>query len=53
MELNLCSSCDKCPKVIATEKGIEIGEGGNLVTLKPSEWNNLVDGVKTGKLDKI
>lgn len=53
MELNLCSSCDKCPKVIAKKGSVEIGEEGNLVRLKSNEWNTLVDGIKTGKLDKI
>lgn len=53
MKLNLCSACDKCPKVITKEDSVEIGEEGNLVRLKPSEWNTLVDGIKTGKLDKI
>lgn len=52
MELNLCDKgC--CPKVVSVKDGVEIGEEENLVKLKPSEWNTLVDGIKTGKLDKI
>lgn len=52
MELNLCkSSC--CPKVVSSEKGVEIGEKGNLVRLKKAEWNTLVDAVLEGKLKKI
>lgn len=52
MELNLCDKgC--CPKVVSANDRVEIGEEGNLVKLKPSEWNTLVDGIKTGKLDKV
>ncbi len=52
MKYNLCKSgC--CPAVRSTKSSVEIGEKGNLVKLKPSEWNALVEGIKKGKLGKI
>ena len=53
MELNLCGKEGCCPIVKSVKDGVEIGEKENLVKLKPNEWNALVDGIKTGKLDKI
>ena len=53
MELNLCGDKGCCPIVKSIKDGVEIGEKGNLVKLKPSEWNALVDGIKTGKLSKL
>ncbi len=52
MELQLCGN-DHCPKVITTKTGVEIGEKGNLVKLKPEEWNTLVDAIKNRKLNKV
>lgn len=49
---NLCGNkC--CPVVTGTKQGVEIGEEGNLVKLKPEEWNKLVESIKSGELDKI
>ena len=53
MEITLCGQTGCCPKVLTTKSGAEIGEQGNLVKLKPQEWNELVDAVKGGKIGKI
>ena len=42
-----------CPIVSGTEDGVEIGEEGNLVKLRPEEWNKLVESIKSGKLNKV
>jgi hypothetical protein len=39
--------------VVTTKEWVDIGEEGNLVRLKPKEWNILVDSIKEGKLSKI
>lgn len=53
MKYVLCKGGECCPVVRSTKDRVEIGEKGNLVRLKPAEWNALVKGVKTGKLGKI
>ena len=52
MELELCGN-SHCPKVVSTKDGVVIGEKKNLVRLKASEWNALVEGVENGKLHRI
>lgn len=52
MEVNLCGS-GHCPKVLKVEGGVEVGEGENLVKLKPEEWNTLVSMVEKGVLHKV
>jgi len=51
-ELNLCSSCGKCPKVAIGKDGVRIGEEGNVVKLKADEWNTLVEAVRKRKIGK-
>lgn len=53
MEINLCHPGAKCPKVITKKDAVEIGEKGNLATLKPEEWNTLVDAIKDGRIGRI
>jgi len=43
---NLCTCCDKCPHLVIKDDGVEIGELGNLCTLKPAEWKRLVEVIK-------
>ncbi len=50
--INLCGK-GHCPQVVATEEEVKIGEDGNLVTLKPEEWNALVDHIKEGRIGKL
>jgi hypothetical protein len=52
MEVNLCGG-GHCPKVVAKKDLVEIGEEGNLVKLRPEEWNVLVESIEEGKLRKI
>jgi hypothetical protein len=52
MEVKLCSG-GHCPKVVTKKDLVEIGEEGNLVKLKPEEWNVLVESIEAGKLRKI
>ncbi len=49
----LCPACDACPEVVITEEGVTIGEDGNLVRLRKEEWNELVDAVLRGDLEKL
>lgn len=51
-ELNLCSTCGKCPKVTVDKDGVTIGEKGNMVRLKADEWNTLVEAVRKRKIGK-
>ena len=53
MMYSLCGKQGCCPAVRSTGEGMEIGEKGNLVKLKPKEWNALVNGIRSGKLGKI
>jgi hypothetical protein len=48
---SLCSTCKKCPVVEIDDDEVRIGEPGNLCILKKSEWNTLVEKIKTGCLD--
>jgi len=48
----LCSSgC--CPMVVVDNDKVQIGEEGNICTLRKDEWNALVDKVLTGELSKL
>jgi len=52
VKVNLCESgC--CPVVETTESEVLIGEEGNLVRLKKSEWNSLVAKIKSGELGEL
>ncbi len=51
--LSLCPACSECPVVEVYGDHVHIGEGENAVTLGASEWNQLVDAIRTGKLAAI
>jgi hypothetical protein len=53
MKVTLCTECENCPEVELTDKGVKIGEVGNLALLTHKEWNLLVDLVQTGELSKV
>ncbi len=51
---SLCPQCSECPAVEVYEDGyVTIGEAPNLVTLSRVEWNELVQGIKSGKLVEV
>jgi hypothetical protein len=49
--LTLCPACGACPEVAVYDGEVHIGEAGNLVRLKRSEWNSLLEKIKKGELD--
>jgi len=51
---SLCPQCSECPAVEVYEDGhVTIGEAPNLVTLSRVEWNELVQGIKSGMLAEL
>ena len=51
---SLCPQCSECPAVEVYEDGhVTIGEAPNLTSLSRTEWNELVRGIKTGKLSEL
>ena len=51
---SLCPQCSECPVVQVYEDGhVTIGEAPNLTSLSRTEWNELVRGIKTGKLSEL
>jgi hypothetical protein len=53
MTVVLCTECEHCPEVELTDKGVKIGEAGNLAILTRREWNLLVDLIQAGQLTKV
>lgn len=51
--ITLCPACGACPTIDLYDDQVRIGEEGNRVTLKKTEWNDLVDKIKRGELSKI
>jgi hypothetical protein len=51
--VSLCPACRECPAVEIFEDRVRIGEGQNAVTLAKSEWNQLVEAIRAGKLAAI
>ncbi len=49
----LCPACGSCPTVELDGETVRLGEEGNRVTLKKSEWNDLVDKIGRGELGRI
>jgi hypothetical protein len=49
----LCPACSACPAIELYDETVRIGEEGNRVTLKKSEWNDLVDKIVRGELGKV
>ena len=52
-KVSLCPSCIACPEVEVGEAAVRIGEEGNQVTLKPEEWNVLVDLITSGRVGRL
>ena len=52
-KMSLCPACTACPEVEIVGDEVRIGEAGNLAVLKPSEWNVLVDLIRSGQLTTI
>ena len=51
---SLCPACSACPAVeMYADGAVRIGEAPNIVTLSREEWNELVRGVKTGRLTEL
>lgn len=53
MEYKLCGKGSCCPAVKIEKKGVSIGEDANTCKLSPSEWNELVKLVKSGKAREL
>lgn len=52
-QISLCPACDACPTVEVEPEEIRIGETGNLVRLRPAEWNVLVRAIRAGTLKEV
>ena len=48
---SLCTECEHCPELVIDEGGVTIGEVGNLVRLTHAEWRELVELVRSGKVN--
>ena len=51
--VSLCPQCVACPEVVIDGDTIRIGEEENVVTLKKTEWNVLVDAIQSGQLGRL
>lgn len=51
--LVLCPECGECPAVEVYGDRVRIGEGPNTVSLGKGEWNQLVEAIRSGKLNLI
>jgi hypothetical protein len=51
--ITLCPACSACPTIELYGETVRIGEEGNRVTLKKSEWNDLVDKIIRGELGRV
>jgi hypothetical protein len=51
--VSLCPDCIHCPEVVIEGETVRIGENENIVVLKASEWNALVDAVQSGQLARM
>jgi transcription initiation factor IIF auxiliary subunit len=51
--VSLCPNCIHCPEVVIEGETVCIGEDENIVVLKTSEWNALVDAVQSGQLARM
>jgi hypothetical protein len=52
-KMSLCPACTACPEVEIVGAEVRIGEEGNLAVLKASEWNVLVELIRSGQLTTI
>lgn len=51
--VSLCPNCIHCPEVVIEGEIVRIGEDENIVALKKSEWNVLVDAIQSGQLGRM
>jgi len=51
--ISLCPSCTACPEVVIDGETIRIGEDENIVVLKKTEWNVLVEAIQSGQLRRV
>jgi hypothetical protein len=49
----LCPVCGACPAVEITEKGVTLGEEGNIVRLTHAQWNDLVARIRRDELSEV
>jgi hypothetical protein len=50
---SLCPACTACPEVEIRPDEVRIGEADNLVVLKKTEWNVLVELIRGGQLTTL
>ena len=50
LKVYLCGEKGCCPSVEIMEDAVIIGEGDNMCTLTPDEWNELKTKIKNGEL---
>jgi hypothetical protein len=51
--ISLCPMCDHCPEVALVGDEVRIREDDNIVVLKKTEWNVLVDAIMSGRLGRV
>jgi hypothetical protein len=51
--ITLCPECGACPEIVFLDNEVRIGEEGNLVKLKPDEWNTIVEKIQAGEIGKL
>jgi hypothetical protein len=51
--VSLCPSCDHCPEIVLDRDSVRIGQDAHVVALKKTEWNVLVDAIKSGPLGRV
>jgi len=51
--ITLCTECGACPEIVFLDNEVRIGEEGNLVKLKPDEWNAIVEKIQSGEIGKL
>ena len=49
--ISLCGGSCKCPVIELDDNEVRIGETGNLCKLKKSEWEALVEKIRSGEID--
>ena len=49
--ISLCGGSCKCPVIELDDNEVLIGETGNLCKLKKSEWEALVEKIRSGEID--
>lgn len=49
----LCTARATCPEVVLDADTMRVGEGDIRFTVKKTEWNVVVDVIKSGKVGKV